>query len=376
MAVLSICPETAETDHNRQGHESQIHLRCVELLKLLILNHWTPPVTRPLALPLKVAILFSLGLLTLSGMLASPALQAHAATGDFVHQTNFAEDCSSGIGVGITYDGTNLWYSCYSSGGNDDLIKADPLTGAVLAHYRIDGGLGSIAYDSGRNVIWAAQAGGTGFPGVGACVIAEIPLTASQLLDTSKTIQTIPAPSCEGIVDGLAYDLGTDQLYWSPDVSSTIWLLTATTGAIVTTFAPDSTDGGGCGNSGVALGGSILYEGFNGCSTVVGVDKSTHAFLFKFSTLDASGAPFRDESMTCDPNTFASSGKQVMWTKDAYSPMFAIAYEIPSGSCGAGGAPAPQPTGVPEFPLGMVAVVAISMLGIALLNPKTRKAPI
>jgi hypothetical protein len=315
----------------------------------------------------KAVVLATLGILLFSGMLGSPALRVHAATGDFVHQTNFGQDCTSGIGVGITYDGTYLWYSCYSSGGTDDLIRADPLTGAVSAHYNIEGGIGSIAYDSGRNVIWAAQGGGAGFTGVGACVIAEIPLTASHELNTSKSIVTIPAPSCEGIVDGLAYDGGTDQLYWSPDVSGTIWLL-STTGAIVTTFAPDTSTG--CGNSGVGLGGSILYEGFNGCSTVVGVDKSTHAFLFKFSTLDATGAPFRDESLTCDPNTFASSGQQVMWTKDAYSPMLAVAYEIPLGSCGAGGQPPPPPTGVPEFPLGMVAVVAISMVGIALLNAR------
>ena len=314
----------------------------------------------------------TLGVLVLSGMFGSPGLRAHAATGAFVHQTNFGQDCSSGIGVGITYDGTYLWYSCYASGGSDDLIRADPLTGAVSAHYNIDGGLGSLAYDSGRNVIWAAQAGGSGFGGpLGACVIAEIPLTASHDLDTGKTIATIPAPQCEGIVDGLAYDGGTDQLYWSPDVSSTIWLLT-TTGAVVTTFSPDTSTG--CGNSGVGLGGSILYEGFNGCSAVVGVDKSTHAFLFKFSTLDATGAPFRDESLTCDPNTFASSGQQVMWTKDAYSPMLAVAYEIPAGSCGSGGQPVPPPTGVPEFPVGMVAVVAISMVGIALLNARRGKS--
>src|SRR3989442_10992289 len=82
---------------------------------------------------------------------------AHAATGGFVHETTFAEACSSGIGVGITYDGTYLWYSCINSGSNDDLIRADPLTGVVSAHYRIDGGLGSLAYDKGRNVIWAGS---------------------------------------------------------------------------------------------------------------------------------------------------------------------------------------------------------------------------
>jgi hypothetical protein len=321
----------------------------------------------------KVFLMLSLGMLMFSGVLASPNMRAHAATGDFVHQTNFTQDCSSGIGVGITYDGSSLWYSCYASGGTDDLIKADPVTGVVLAHYHIEGGIGSMAYDAGRNVIWAAEAGGSGFGGPGgSCVIAAIPLTAvTHLLDTTKAITTIPAPSCEGIVDGMAYDGATDQLYWSPDVSSTIWILKATTGAIVTTFAPDASTG--CGNSGVALGGSIIYEGFNGCSTVVGVDKTTHAKLFSFATKDAAGASFRDESMTCDPNTFAASGKQVMWTKDAYSPMLAVAYEITSGSCGSGGNPVPPPNGVPEFPLGGFVVLAAVIPLLALLRARTVK---
>src|SRR2546427_5352153 len=124
--------------------------------------------------PFKGAILFALALLTLSGLFASPALQAHAASGDFVHETFFAEGCSSGIGVGITYDGIYLWYSCTSSGANHDLIRADPLTGAVSASYDIDGGLGSLAYDAGRNVIWAAQGGGSF-----GCTVAKIQLDGS-----------------------------------------------------------------------------------------------------------------------------------------------------------------------------------------------------
>ncbi len=78
---------------------------------------------------------------------------AHAATGDFVSEVTFSQDCQSGIGVGITYDGANLWYSCYAS--TTDLLRADPTTGVVTASYSIAGGLGSLAYDVTRNAIWA-----------------------------------------------------------------------------------------------------------------------------------------------------------------------------------------------------------------------------
>jgi len=71
-----------------------------------------------------------------------------AATGDLVASVLFAGGCNSSIGVGITFDGTHLWYSCYSS--NPDLYRADPVTGAIVATYNLKSGLGALAYDKGR----------------------------------------------------------------------------------------------------------------------------------------------------------------------------------------------------------------------------------
>jgi triacylglycerol esterase/lipase EstA (alpha/beta hydrolase family) len=57
--------------------------------------------------------------------------------------------------------------------------------------------------------------------------------------------------------------------------------------------------------------------------------------LYDFPTAIAGDPNFRDEGLTCDTNTFA--GEQVMWSKEAYSPMRAHAFVIPTGSCGVGG---------------------------------------
>src|SRR5205807_2424789 len=83
---------------------------------------------------------------------------AHAATGDIVGQVTFGQDCASGIGTGVTFDGSALWYTCYAS--PTDLLRADPHTGAVLASYHIAGGLGSLAYDATRNGLWIGPGGG------------------------------------------------------------------------------------------------------------------------------------------------------------------------------------------------------------------------
>src|SRR5207245_10126034 len=100
--------------------------------------------------------------------------------------------------------------------------------------------------------------------------------------------------------------------------------------------------GSSCYNSGLGLGGSILYQGSDGCSHVYATDKTTPSgpVLFDFSTVVASDPNFRDEGLTCDPNTFASQGKQVMWSKEAYSPMRPHACETAGGPGAFGGAPA------------------------------------
>jgi hypothetical protein len=70
------------------------------------------------------------------------------------------------------------------------------------------------------------------------------------------------------------------------------------------------------------------------------VDKSAPGtLLFDFTTVVPGDPNFRDEDLECDPLTFASQGQHVMWSKEAYSPMRAHAYEIPFGTCGLGGQP-------------------------------------
>ncbi len=101
---------------------------------------------RPRLHMVMICLLISSGLIAAAG-----AGTANAATGDLVGSVTFSQDCQSGLGVGITYDGSTLWYSCYAS--NPDLLRANPTTGTVTASYNIEGGLGALAYDVVRNAI-------------------------------------------------------------------------------------------------------------------------------------------------------------------------------------------------------------------------------
>lgn len=271
------------------------------------------------------------------GVLASLALGSlppagQAATGDFVATAMFETPCGSGVGVGIAFDGTHLWYSCYAS--SPDLFRADPHTGDVVAEYTIVGGLGALAYDVGRNAIWAGWGGGT----TGDVVLVQLD-AAKNVVSSAVAFNVAAEAGSSGLDDGLAYDGEDDTLYISPDGSTVIDHFDSS-GAHLGEFP---WAGDECFNSGLAIGGDLLYEGSNGCSHVWVVDKSdTSTVVFDFGTAQPDDPNFRDEDLECDPITFAAAGKEVMWSVEAYEPRRAHAFEIPAGSCGFGGQPAEE----------------------------------
>jgi hypothetical protein len=263
--------------------------------------------------------------LCLLAMFAVGSGTATASPGDFVAEVEFSQNCGSGIGVGVAYDGAgHLWVSCYAS--TVDLMRTNVKTGTVEQTYELANGIGALAYDSTRNALWAGPAAGT-YSGM-----YYIQLDASKKVTSSKEAFELGVFG-GGLDDGLAYDATDDTLYYSPDGSTEVHHYT-TTGELLESRAWDGTE---CYNSGLAIGGELLFEGADGCNHVYVVNKKTHAAAFDFSTATESDPNHRDEGLSCDPLTFASSDKQVMWSKEAYSPNRAIAFEIPAETCGFGG---------------------------------------
>ncbi len=250
-----------------------------------------------------------------------------AATGDLVGTANFSQQCGGfqGVGVGVTFDGSNLWYSCAES--TPDLFRADPHTGQVTASYTIGGGIGALAYDATNNVIYAGW-GNSSNQGN----IYSIQLDANRNVTSSAVKFTAPGAIVCGLDDGLAYDGSNDTLYVSDDCSTTIHHYD-TSGNELGSF---SWAGSGCYNSGLALGNQLIFEGADGCSTVYVVDKDANQTVkYQFSTAVAGDPNFRDEGLSCDTSSFP--GMDVMWSKEAYAPERAHAFEIPASSCGVGG---------------------------------------
>jgi hypothetical protein len=314
----------------------------------------------------------------------------------FSNNCGFLSGVGSGVGIGITFDGTNLWFSCYNSKlatvsatdltpAPNDLFKADPNTGAVLAAYHIAGGMGAIAYDATRNVIWAGEGDGCNDVTVYGCdnqaKVIQIPLDSNKNASNGVFTVAFPVPAAycsppggcgsQDIVDGLAIDTTTDTLYIHYDFATTFQAYTASTGAFLgpiqeaadiplgtPLITPQPGANGLCVLSGLAIGGSTLFEGSDYCDYVWAVDKSSlledlassFSIASTVSGASFSGSGFDEKTLTCDPRTFFPSlGDHALWVKEPFDPQTAYAFDIPLNSCGIGGQPAPTTT--PTCPL-------------------------
>jgi hypothetical protein len=294
--------------------------------------------------------------LVIAGLLLA-ASAGYGQAGSALGAVTFSTDCGiipgvgAGVGVGITFDGTNLWYSCNNSKSTanpNDLYKADPKTGAVIAGYNVAGGLGAIAYDAGRNVIWAGEGG---YTAATSGMAIKIPLDANKNVSgpfvaafpVSQAFASPPSP--QYLVDGLAIDALADTLYIHYDFATEIAKYNASTGAFLGfvpqasgiqngTPAMQSPPIPNCVVSGLAIGGEVLFESADYCDQVWGVDKMTQISLFQFGIKPPVSSSFDEKGLTCDTSTF--SPHAAIWVKDAFSPQ-AYAFSIPPGSCGNGG---------------------------------------
>lgn len=248
----------------------------------------------------------------IGGLFTGPA---NAALGDSLASFDASATagipaCASGVGTGVAFDGVDLILSCW---GSNVLQRVNAATHANDGALTIAGAsdLGAIAYDGGRDELWACSARNT---------VVLIDLAASAV---DPTFPAIPVAEC---VDGLAYDGSDDTLWLSPDVSSTNYHYQLD-GTLIASFS-NSGKLGGCGNSGIAVGGDKLYLANNGCSQIFQVTKdfSSSALISTF--------PRRLEDLECDEITFAP--KAAIWSNDAYDRVL-NAWEIPAGSCAHGG---------------------------------------
>ncbi len=256
---------------------------------------------------------------TLIPLMRSHIPVVHAADGTTL-RTFTAQVPSCSVGTGVAFDGTNLYLSCWFS---NNLYAVSPTDGHLVSTIPVNNinGMGALAYDASQQAIWACE-----------YATQDIMLITLNNGGGSAERKFHPAGGC---LDGLAYD-GTDQtLFASGDVAQTVYHYHTDGQPIDSRNVSNSL--GGCGNSGIAVGGKYLFLSNDGCSQIYVVDKTQNDAI---PQLFAS-YPARLEDLECDDVTFRSEGKTAIWSKDAYDSVL-NAFELNSGDCGFGGLPPSQ----------------------------------
>ena len=245
------------------------------------------------------------------------AVAAPSAAADGVVLREFTADvppCS--VSTGIGFDGERLYLSCWDSNA---LYVVSPVDGSRLDTITVSGmtGIGALAWDRSRGKMWA-------------CDSRSQSVHLLTLDGSSATAERRFTPA-DGCIDGLAYDGGDDSLFTSGDVRPTVYHYSSS-GELLDTRAVGNSLGG-CGSSGIAVGGGDLFLANNGCSSIYRADNMQGAVPTMFASYDR-----RIEDLECDDVTFRDEGKAAIWAQDAYDAEI-HALELNVGDCGFGGLP-------------------------------------
>src|SRR3972149_7207507 len=246
-------------------------------------------------------------------------------------------------GIGVAFDGTNIWYTC----ADEAKIRKTDLTGADLGFIDTAEGLTSvsvdaIAWDPNEGKIWGGELVNTdGIGGNDSCRVYSIDPTTG----AATTRFTRADTGCTfNYFDGLTVDTVTDTLYYSPDVQKFINHLkkdgtaaannpidfeTLTSGPDrCLTHEPVGSDDplvDGCPNSGLAIGiDGKLFAGTNGAGRIITLDPVAKTFLSDFATVKG-----RDEDLECGP---VVEGKETILSRDFETGRIDV-LEAPEGSC-------------------------------------------
>jgi hypothetical protein len=219
------------------------------------------------------------------------------------------------VGTGLAFDGVDLLISCWSTNTIEVVSRED---GAFVARHEISGisGIGAIAWDAANRQLWACDAANQ--------FVSTIDLTN----DTAQS-----RFASQGCIDGLSFDASDDTLWTSADVASSVQHYKPN-GDLIDSFELNGTLGG-CGNSGIAAGATMLFLANDGCSEVYQVPKDHLGVTGdEGQTTLVGGYPARLEDLECDDQTF--DDKTVIWSKDAYDAVI-NAFDVGSVDCGVGG---------------------------------------
>ncbi|HZQ64980.1 MAG TPA: Ig-like domain-containing protein [Gaiellaceae bacterium] len=209
-------------------------------------------------------------------------------------RTITAQVAPCSVGTGLAFDGTNLLLSCWDA---DTIEVVSSTDGHLIATHHISAlsSIGALAWDPANRQLWACNLNNDGV----------------YTIDLSNDSATFKFTS-DGCTDGLSLDLSDNTIWASADAASTLQHFRLT-GSLIASF-DISGSLGGCGNSGIAVGGSSLFLSNDGCFQIYETPKSNPGDPARTVLIGQYTA--RLEDLECDDTSFSNT--TAIWSKDAY----------------------------------------------------------
>ena len=241
--------------------------------------------------------------------------------------------------VGGTFDGTyylTIQTGCISStlqiyqpppgNGNATLVSTKTIVDSEIGSPVT---LSAIAWDPSRRKFWGVLASAVYLIDIGDPTIGG---------EALASFQFHPNVSGSYMIDGLAYDVGDDTLYYVPDSNLNVYHFSLGTGTnpplgtLMNVVTPRNAAGQADGAlSGVVVGlDNTLFIGRNKNSKaeILRIHKTTGAFISRFATMAD-----RVGDLTCDAASRAAQGTEAILAKDAFNALYQ-AFEVEEGTCG------------------------------------------
>ena len=242
---------------------------------------------------------------------------------------------NSGIsGVGVGFDGTNLYVPTFSGATMQRFQTDGTLVGPAITIVGCQATV--ISWDATRSQFWGASGTQISLIAPNGTCITQFNVAGNLPGDCKRSF------GCISLVDGIDFDPGDNSIWYTPDASLRVYHYDVsgcpgglpTCGGLLGFFdvdvAPDDMvlECGFNYSSGVATGvdPSAIYVAADGCDTVFHFDKVSGAKVLSFPVVAQ-----RNEDMECDDVTFKAQLTDAVWVKDLTG--FLNAFAVPQGSC-------------------------------------------
>jgi hypothetical protein len=268
-----------------------------------------------------------------------------------------------GNGRAVAFDGSTLYYTFT---GDTNIYMRRASDHADLGFISTNPAIyvAALAWDPGRNVLWAGSYSGDGY-------VYTVALDGTATYEFTFVDTSVHKHGFAAYIDGLAYDPSDDTLWISGDEEDTVFHYTTAGGTIGSFETPDNRENSGIANAGTTLW-LALFSSINGAPRdIVQVDKMGVPTGLSFNVGDYGPEDLELDKVTFSPGCVLWSNSfggdltgTILRAFEVPCPVIEVYVDIKPGSC-------PNPLNTKSKGVLPVAICGTEDFDVTTIDPAT-----